>query len=302
MKYIIVSFIKGQSLSLLILVAFVCTLLSCKSRSNTQRNDSKQQSQINDERDSLGEESYLHKNGGEIQDDSLVLGIDVSKYQGRVEWQDLSLPSNCVAGSVNGTDVKCREGNLPVRFAFIKATKSNCVVDDFFQTNFDEAKRNGLIRGAYHFLVDSVSGAKQAEFFLSVAKLEKGDLPPVLDIEKDQKNGNAIELKASVEEWRKIAREWLDVVERHLGGVKAIVYTNLDGYDCWIKDDEILRNHDLWIAKPRGKRSELPEWVFLQFTHKGHARGITENEVDLNLFNGTADDLRGYVEEKGITK
>jgi lysozyme len=230
--------------------------------------------------------------------DSIVLGLDVSQYQGQIDWQNLSLHSNCV--SVEEPEGDYPEGNLPVRFVFIRATKSDCFVDTCFQRNFDNAKQQGIARGAYHFLVDSVPGAKQAAHFLSVAKLEKGDLPPVLDIEKDSQNGNTITVP--VEEWRHIAKEWLDVVEKHLG-VKPIIYTDLDGYKNWIKDDDVLREHDLWIAAPHKNRDSLPNnWIFWQFSQKGHAIGITENVVDINLFHGTLEDLKQYISEKGIAK
>ena len=240
------------------------------------------------------------KNDESMPNDSIVLGLDVSKYQGQIDWQNLSLYCNCVI--CNGYDIKgkCRERNLPVRFVIIRATKSSCVVDERFHNNFDNAKRQGIVRGAYHFLVDSVSGAKQAEHYLSVAKLEKGDLPPVLDMEKDRQKNKTIEFNVSVEEWRNIAKEWLDVVEKHFG-VKAVIYTNLNGYKNWIKNDEILSNHDLWIAYPYEERDSLPQnWTFWQFSQKGHARGITENVVDLDLFNGTPQDLKQYIAEKGI--
>jgi len=232
--------------------------------------------------------------------DSVVLGLDVSQYQGQIDWKELSLNHNDIAGSAEYFKDKTLEDHLQVQFVFVRATKSNCVTDANFRTNFEEAKNNNILRGAYHFLIDSVSGTKQAEHFLSVANLEKGDLPPVLDIEKDTKNGKTIELKVSVDQWRKIAKEWLDVVEKHYG-VKAIIYTNLNGYSNWIKNDKVLCDHDIWIASPQGVYQDLPKgWKFWQFTQKGNATGITENVVDMNLFNGNADSLKQYVAEKGI--
>lgn len=239
-------------------------------------------------------------NGENASNDSVVLGLDVSQYQGQIDWKELSLNHNDIAGSAEYFKDKTLGDHLQVQFVFVRATKSNCVTDAYFRTNFEEAKNNNIIRGAYHFLIDSVSGTKQAEHFLSVAKLEKGDLPPVLDIEKDTKNGNTIELKVSVDQWRKIAKEWLDVVEKHYG-VKAIIYTNLSGYSNWIKDDKVLCDHDIWIASSQGNYQKLPKgWKFWQFTQEGHTTGITENVVDMNLFNGNTDSLKQYVAKKGI--
>ena len=98
-----------------------------------------------------------------------VRGIDISHYQERVNWEKLRNASI---------------GNAPVSFVIIKATEGSDLFDDNFNRNFANAKRNDLIRGAYHFFVPGVDPRKQAAFYMNVAQLEPGDLPPVLDIEK----------------------------------------------------------------------------------------------------------------------
>ena len=214
-----------------------------------------------------------------------VYGLDLSFWQGNIHWDQLSLPCD-EDGSVSGKiPAPCNQ--RPVQFAFIRVTKSDSLVDSLYQKNYNEAKRLGIPCGAYHFLTDTVSGKAQAEFFLSHVKFEPGDLPPVLDVEIDSPN---IVTKAN---------EWLEIVEKKCR-VKAIIYTNMHLYATRIKNDPSLNAHDLWLAKPRGEMPDVPNCKFWQFTHEGHVWGIIDNVVDINMFNGTQEQLDEYIQKNGI--
>lgn len=214
-----------------------------------------------------------------------VYGLDLSFWQGNIHWDQLSLPCD-ENGSVSGR-IPAPRNQRPVQFAFIRVTKSDSLVDSLYLRNYNEAKRLGIPCGAYHFLTDTVSGRVQAELFLSHVKFEKGDLPPVLDVEIDSPN--------IVTE----AKEWLKLVEEKCG-VKAIIYTNMHVYATRIKDDPILNTRDLWLAKPRGEMPDEPNCLFWQFTHEGHVWGIIDNVVDIDLFNGSQEELQEYIQTKGI--
>ena len=214
-----------------------------------------------------------------------VYGLDLSFWQGNIHWDQLSLPCDD-DGSVSGK-IPAPHNERPVLFAFMRVTKSDSLVDSLYQGYYSEAKRLGIPCGAYHFLTDTVSGKVQAELFLSHVRLEPGDLPPVLDVEIDSPE---IVTKA---------KEWLEIVEKECG-VKAIIYSNMHVYTTWIKNDSILSTRDLWIAKPRGEMPDVPNCKFWQFTHEGHVWGIIDNVVDINLFNGTQEELQDYIQAKGI--
>ena len=219
------------------------------------------------------------------RDYSQVYGVDLSFWQGNIHWNQLSLPCE-EDGSVSGK-IPAPRKQRPVQFAFIRVTKSDSLVDSLYQKNYNEAKKLGIPCGAYHFLTDTVSGKVQADIFLSHAKLESGDLPPVLDVEIDSPD---IVTKA---------KEWLEIVEKECG-VKAILYTNMHVYATWIKNDPSLNTHDLWLAKPRGEMPDVPNCKFWQFTHEGHVWGIIDNVVDINMFNGTHEQLDEYIQKYGI--
>ena len=221
--------------------------------------------------------------GGDIYPQ--VYGLDLSFWQGNIHWNQLSLPCD-EDGGVSGK-IPAPRKQRPVQFAFIRVTKSDSLVDSLYQNNYRAAKKLGIPCGAYHFLTDTISGKVQSELFLSHAQFEPGYLPPVLDVEIDS--------PYIIKE----AKEWLEIVENRCG-VKAIIYSNMHVFDKWIKNDPILNTHDLWLAKTKGEMPDEPNCKFWQFTHEGHVWGIIDNVVDINLFNGTEEELQEYIKEKGI--
>lgn len=188
-------------------------------------------------------------------------GIDVSKYQEEISWED-----------VKGMKVK----GITIGFAFIKATEGLGNVDDCFRRNWFNSKRAGITRGAYHYFISSRSGKAQAQNFIETVRLQKGDLPPVIDIE--QTNGVAMS------DLRQRVKDWLQAVEKKYR-VKPIIYTNADFYKNFLSGS--FDEYPLWVAhylvkdKPRINR----DWFFWQHNESGHVNGIN-SEVDFNVYNG----------------
>ena len=190
-----------------------------------------------------------------------IHGIDVSRYQHNIDWK-----------AVKAMEDK----NIKIGFAFIKATEGLGRVDIGFRKNWFNAKKALMPRGAYHFFISSKSGKAQAENFIETVNLDKGDLPPVLDIEST--NG------ASVTDIQQRAKDWLQVIEKHYK-VKPIIYTNIDFYSNFL--DGHFDDYPLWVAhyyvkdKPRIDRN----WIMWQHNEKGRVNGI-DSFVDFNVFNG----------------
>lgn len=198
-----------------------------------------------------------------------VHGIDISHYQGKIDWEMLS---------------RNRNAEFPLCFIFLKATEGGDLGDDTFAPNFEQARQHGFIRGAYHYLTPKTDADKQADFFIRTVQLEKGDLPPVLDVETIGKKQSSQELKTAV-------RTWLEKVESHYG-VKPILYTSYKFKERYL-NDSIFNTYPYWIAhyyvdsvRYEGK------WHFWQHTDVGTVPGI-EKTVDLDVFNGTLEELVG---------
>ncbi len=163
-----------------------------------------------------------------------------------------------------------------MKFVFIRATAGKDKTDSYFKTNWKEAGNKGFMRGAYHYYRPNENSLKQADNFIKAVKLNKGDLPPVLDIEK-------IPSKQSMDSLKTGLKRWLDKVEKHYG-VKPIIYSGESFYTDFLKKE--FEGYNLWIANYSFFEDEIRrEWLFWQFTDKASLNGI-EGNVDINIYNG----------------
>ena len=151
-----------------------------------------------------------------------IHGIDISHYQGNIDWQRLT---------------QTRQSQFPIHFIFMKASEGGDYGDRVFQANFDSAKVYGFIRGAYHFYNPKTDPVRQADFFINSVKLDAGDLPPVLDIEKRGDDARTL---------RRDLKIWLDRIERHYK-VKPILYTSYKFKTRYL-NDSIFDSYPYWIA------------------------------------------------------
>ncbi|HEX8361333.1 MAG TPA: GH25 family lysozyme [Longimicrobium sp.] len=200
--------------------------------------------------------------GPATPDDSLD-GIDVSHWQGTIDW-------TAVRGS--GVD-----------FAFIKATEGATYADPQFARNWAAAADAGVMRGAYHYFRPSVDPVKQAENFLRAARIGPNDLPAVLDVETSEGVAGDALLRA--------VRTWLETVERATGK-RPIVYTYPDFWNRYAAGS--IGPYPLWIANYGRDVPQIPigwnDWTFWQYTSTGRVPGIA-GDVDQNRFNGGSAQL-----------
>ena len=193
-----------------------------------------------------------------------VHGIDVSKHQGNIDWKRVSL---------------MEKNGIRIAFTYIKATEGVTRQDEKFDTNWKHSAENGLLRGAYHFYYPSRDAEKQADNFIQMVKLNKGDLPPVVDIEYS--NGK------SSKKIRLGLKAYLEKIEKYYS-VKPIIYTNINFYNTYLKGS--FDDYPLWIAgyfdHDRFYTEFAVPWFFWQHSESGKVDGIKGN-VDFNVFNGS---------------
>lgn len=202
-----------------------------------------------------------------IPNNYLIHGIDVSRYQNIIAWEEVK---------------KMGVEEVKLGFAFIKATEGIGNMDPQFQRNWKKARANEMVRGAYHFFIASKDGKMQAENFIKRVDLSSGDLPPVLDVE--QRFG------VSRQQLQREVKKWLNTVEAYYG-ITPVIYTNVDFYRQNLGAD--FDHYPLWVAhyyqqdQPRIKR----EWSFWQHSDQGNVNGIT-SKVDFNVFRGDSAEFR----------
>ncbi len=199
-----------------------------------------------------------------------IHGIDVSRYQDIINWKSVK---------------EMKEKNIRIGFVFIKATEGISKIDPQFRRNWLKAEEQEIPKGAYHFFIASKSGKKQAANFIQMVDLKRGDLPPVLDIEKTY--------GVRVGVIKKELADWLEAIEKNYG-VVPVIYTNIDFYKNYLEKD--FAEYPVWIAhylQPNKPRLEH-KWIFWQHSEAGRVNGIT-SPVDFNVFSGDSTEFNNFL-------
>lgn len=175
-------------------------------------------------------------------------------------------------------------------FMFMKATEGTGHKDSKFHEYWALAKAHGIIRGAYHFFKPDQDPVDQAEFFYEmVGPLEDTDLPMVLDLEYADGNPNSSHASK--------ARAFLEKIEL-LSKKIPILYTNKYIIDYFNNPSWVSR-YPLWIPNYSKNPPPIPSpykrWTFFQYTESGTPVS------DLNLFNGSLDELKAFIKLSKIT-
>lgn len=103
---------------------------------------------------------------------------------------------------------------------YIKATEGISIRNRYYAADYRQARSHNIHVGSYHFFSTTTPGAAQARHFLRHARLSKGDLPPVLDIEPSTAQIKRMGGPEAL--WREV-RAWLRVV-RQRSGVAPVLY------------------------------------------------------------------------------
>ncbi|MEV7011618.1 GH25 family lysozyme [Streptosporangium sp. NPDC051022] len=203
----------------------------------------------------------------------MLYGIDVSNWQGAVDWGD--------------------HADDGVAFAFAKATEGSTFVDRWFDRNWNGMRENWIVCGAYHFARPAGDPEEQARCFLRTVQraggLHHGDLL-ALDLETSD--------RLPAPKVARFARRWCRAVTAQ-AGVRPVIYTFLTfayGGNC-----AGLEDYPLWIAAPGNPtgRPDVPgpwnRWTIHQYAHK---------PLDRNVFHGTRAELTslGYRRRHGANR
>jgi GH25 family lysozyme M1 (1,4-beta-N-acetylmuramidase) len=234
---------------------------------------------------------------------SRVEGIDVSQWQGTIDWNQVRTSGK--------------------EFAFIRGSRTNLSIDPTFLANMAGATSAGVLVGAYHFAqplgdgTQNIDPIADADAFVDAAGdyMMTGYLRPVLDIE----TGDSL-TKAELSQW---VNKFLDEVEKRTG-VSPLIYCGTAFATSNL--NQTVTDHDFWIARWNGSNSpddvnpqtDQPatpsnypnpygpwndpvggppsndSWAFWQYTSNGDGRkiGVGSDRLDLDVFNGDMATLR----------
>jgi lysozyme len=203
-----------------------------------------------------------------------IHGIDVSKYQGTIDW-----PAAARGG---------------VRFAWIKATEGGDRKDDRFEENWHGARAAGIPTGAYHFYYFCRPVEDQIAWFKTHVPPAADALPPVLDMEWNHLSPTC-KLRPPAEKVRADMAAFLAEMEAFYGK-RPIIYTTVDFHRDVLHGDA-LGHHVFWVrsvaSHPREKYGGR-RWTFWQYTATGSVPGV-RGKVDRNLFAGSEAEWRRFL-------
>ena len=183
-------------------------------------------------------------------------GIDVSKYQGDIDWAAIAR-------------------NKTIKFAYIKATEGATYVDPRFEENISEARKHGVKVGCYHFLRSASTIADQFENMKRYVRREEQSLVPMIDVESMGKWSQQ-QLVDSLHAFAVMIYEHYHVA--------PIIYTYVNFYNRNLSGR--FTNYPLFIARYTEDEPELNDgtkYVIWQYTERGRVHGIKGN-VDLSRF------------------
>lgn len=192
-------------------------------------------------------------------------GIDVSRYQEKIEW-----------------DKVAQEG---IEYAFIRLgirgyTEGDILEDETFTYNIEGALDNGIEAGVYFFTqATSLEEAKEeAQYVLDALEPYNVTYPVVLDVEAVTSN-NARTADLTKEERTEYCIAFCDMIRQ--AGYTPMIYGNLKTF-MLLLDLEQLEEYDKWFAHYDTEVYYPYDFKVWQYTDKGKVEGI-DGEVDINI-------------------
>jgi lysozyme len=206
-----------------------------------------------------------------------IHGIDVSKYQGNIDWSAVK--------------------NSGVKFVWIKATEGGDHADEKFSANWAGAKEVGIPRGAYHFMYWCRPPGEEVSWFEQNVPVESDALPPVLDVEPtptSQTCHRRLERESAIADMRVVLEE----MERHYGK-RPVIYTSVDFYEA-ILADGAFSDYPIWVRSTKhhpSVRYGSRKWHFWQYQADGATPGIV-GHVDQNVYYGSPAQWQAFLDPK----
>lgn len=182
-------------------------------------------------------------------------GIDVSKYQLNINWDEI-------------------KKNPKIQYVYIKATEGCDHTDHRYEDNIRNARKHGVKVGSYHYLTNRSSATAQFQNFVRTARKEEQDLIPFIDVEECSR-WNSQQLRDSL-------KVFADLLEDYYG-CKPLIYTSESFFNKHL--GRAFKDYPLFIAKYSANAPSIGyNWIMWQYSDKGTIPGIKSN-VDLSRFN-----------------
>ena len=211
----------------------------------------------------IASEGFLeYKVDGETKS---VKGIDVSKFQGDIDWQKVA--DSCVKYAM-------------IRLGLRGYETGKLVTDENFKANVEGATAAGIDVGVYFFTqaINPAEAREEAEYVLNEIAPYNITYPVAIDVE-DLYNDKARSYNQSKESRTECAIAFMDAIKD--AGYNPAIYGNLNTFTKLVEVNK-LGEYDKWFALYDTQIYFPYEITVWQYSDKGRIDGI-EGDVDLNI-------------------
>ncbi len=205
---------------------------------------------------------YVFDSNGVLTSNTGIMGIDVSKWNGTIDWKAVK------ASGVSYVIIRC---------GYRGSSQGSLIEDPKYKANIKGATEAGLKVGVYFFsqAIDEVEAVQEASMVLSLVKGYKISYPIFLDVEAS--GGRADNL--SKETRTAVCKAFCQTIQN--AGYTAGVYANR----TWLTnkiDTSQLGSYKIWLAQYAAKPTYAGRYEMWQYKDSGSIPGIS-GHVDLNL-------------------
>ncbi len=206
---------------------------------------------------------YVFSSDGHLDSSSGAMGIDVSKWNGQINWENVK---------------KAGVSYVIIRCGYRGSSSGALIADPMFKANINGAKDAGLKVGIYFYsqAVDEIEAVEEASMTLSLISGYSLAYPVFIDVEGSKGRGDSI----SAEQRTAVCKAFCQTIQN--SGYKAGVYSNKTWLTSYL-DISSLSGYKIWLAQyasaPTYNKSRYDMW---QYSSKGSIPGISGN-VDLNI-------------------
>ncbi len=187
-------------------------------------------------------------------------GIDVSRHQKDIDWEKVGCDDN-------------------IKFVYIKATEGATHVDSLYHFNIEQASRNGIKVGSYHFFSTKSPVKDQFQNFTRELNKHHQDLIPMIDVEV-RDDWSRAQLIDSVKLLAIMIENWCD----H----KPVIYSTVRFYNELLAPQ--FNDYPLYIGRYANEKPQIKwegKYTLWQYTEDGIITGINER-VDMSRFHENA--------------
>lgn len=206
---------------------------------------------------------YNFGSDGRLSSSSGTLGIDVSKWNGSIDW-------NAVRNSgVSYVIIRC---------GYRGSSTGALIEDPKFASNIKGAKAAGLKVGVYFFsqAVNEVEAVEEASMTINLVKGYGLNLPVFLDVEASGGRGDSINAATRTA----VCKAFCATIQN--SGYSAGIYANKTWLTSYINTGS-LTNYKIWLAQYASSPSyTATRYDLWQYSSKGRISGISGN-VDMNI-------------------